>query len=127
EDVIEGCKIARRAIRNALDGQPDPTHDPRVQARRETLVQETKVLLSAIRHLAPAGVEDPWADATTLARAVTTGLLDAPQLKNNRFGRGEGVTRIVDGACLAVDPSDGRPLCEDERIVRLAAGLRVAA
>jgi hypothetical protein len=127
EDVIEGCKIARRAIRNALDGQPDPTHDPRVQDRRETLVQETKVLLSAIRYLAPAGVDDPWADATTLARAVTTGLLDAPQLKNNRFGRGEVVTRIVDGSCLAVDPSDGRPLCEDERNARLAAGRRVAA
>ena len=31
-DVIEGCKIARRAIRNALDGQPDPSHDPRVRA-----------------------------------------------------------------------------------------------
>ena len=33
-DVVEGCKIARRAIRNALDGQPDPAHDPRVRAAR---------------------------------------------------------------------------------------------
>ena len=29
EDVIEACKLARRAIENALSGQPDMTADPR--------------------------------------------------------------------------------------------------
>jgi hypothetical protein len=126
-DVIEGCRIARRAIRNALDGQPDPTHDPHVRARREELVAETRVLLEAIRGLAPPGAADPWADAATLARAVTFGLLDAPQLKNNRFGRGEVVSRIAGGACVAVDPSTGRPLPERERIARLVERARAAA
>ena len=126
-DVIEGCKIARRAIRNALDGQPDPAHDPRVRARRAALVAETGVLLEAIRGLAAPGVPDPWADPATLARAVRFGLLDAPQLKGNRTGRGTVVTRIVDGACLAVDPGSARPLSEAERIDRLAGEARVAA
>jgi methylmalonyl-CoA mutase cobalamin-binding subunit len=126
-DVVAGCKIARRAIRNALDGQPDPTHDPRVQARREALVAETGVLLAAIRGLAGPGVADPLADAATLARAVRSGLLDAPQLKGNRFGKGSVVTRIVDGACLAVDPASARPLSEAERIDRLVAEARRAA
>ncbi|HEX2036475.1 MAG TPA: cobalamin-dependent protein [Chloroflexota bacterium] len=125
-EVIEGCRIARRAIRNALEGQPDPTHDPRVQARREELVAETRTLLEAIAGLAPAGVTDPWSDATTLARSVHLGLLDAPQLKNNRFGRGEVVTRVVDGACVAVDPQRGEPWPERARIAHLLAPARLA-
>jgi hypothetical protein len=37
------------------------------------------------------------------------------------------VTRIVDGACLAVDPGSARPLSEAERIDRLSGEARVAA
>jgi hypothetical protein len=118
EDVIAGCRIARRAIRNALAGQPDPTHDPRVQERRAHLVADTRQLLNAIAALARTGVGDPWCDPTTLAAAVTTGLLDAPQLRGNRFGCGRVVTRVVDGACVAVDSPGGRPLAEAERIER---------
>ena len=33
EDVIAACRVARRAIENALAGAPDMTVDPRVQAR----------------------------------------------------------------------------------------------
>ncbi len=46
---------------------------------------------------------DAFTDPATLERAVTSGILDAPQLKNNPYGRGAVVTRIVGGACLAVD------------------------
>src|SRR5690242_3019137 len=35
EDVIEACGLARRAIENALRGQPDMTADPTVQRRKE--------------------------------------------------------------------------------------------
>ena len=41
---------------------------------------------------------DPLIDPPTLARAVELGILDAPQLRNNRFARGEAITRIIDGA-----------------------------
>jgi hypothetical protein len=124
DDVIEGCRIARRAIRNALDGQPNPTYDPRVRERRAHLVAETRVLLEAIAALAPPGVADPWSDAPTLAAAVTVGLLDAPQLQGNLFGRGEIVTRLVDGCCVAVEPETGRPWSESERIQRALAVTR---
>jgi methylmalonyl-CoA mutase cobalamin-binding subunit len=115
KDVIEASQMARRAIENALRGQPDMTLDPGVQARQAHLVAEAQVTLQAIRNLADGQVADPLTDPATLARAVTRGILDAPQLKNNRFGRGLIRTRIGDGACLAVDDG-GRPLSEAQRL-----------
>lgn len=117
EDVIEASKIVRRVITNAL-GAPDMTKDPLVQARKAELISEVRVTLEAIRALAALGVEDPWAEAATLARAVTAGVLDAPQLGHNRFGCGVIRTRIVHGACLAVDYA-GRPQTERSRLSNL--------
>ncbi len=120
EEVIESCKLARRAIENALRGQPDMTRDPEVQARKEELIAEAQVTLEAIRNLAAPGVDDPLTDPTTLTKAVTTGVLDAPQLQNNPYGRGQIVTRIDQrGACIAIDPDTGKPLRERERLTRL--------
>lgn len=118
EDVLAAGKIARRAIQNALHGAPDMTADPAVQARRAELVTEARVTLDSIRSLAAPGAADPLTDPATLARAVTSGILDAPHLRNNSFARGEIITRIVDGACVAVD-SNGRPLPEVKRLQRL--------
>ena len=61
---------------------------------------------------------DPWADADSLAKAVTSGILDAPQLKNNRFGQGMIRTRILNGMCVAVDEA-GRSLSEKRRLSAL--------
>jgi hypothetical protein len=119
EDVIEACKLARRAVENALSGQPDMTADPRVWDRREGLVAEAKLTLDALGNLAGPGVMDPFTDPATLARAVTSGILDAPQLRNNRFARGQLITRVVNGQCLAVDPT-GVPLSEGERLAKLS-------
>ena len=117
DDVIEACKLARRAVENALHGQPDMTADPAVQERKEELVREAQVTLQAIRELAGPDVADPFTDPATLARAVTTGVLDAPHLRNNPFARGQIVTRIDPrGACVAVDPATGRTLSEQERV-----------
>jgi len=123
EDVIASCKLARRAIENALRGQPDMTADPAVQLRKQELLREAQVTLAAIRALAGPDVADPLTDPPTLARAVTSGVLDAPHLRNNPFARGQIVTRIDRrGACLAVDPATGRELPEGERIARLGHG-----
>jgi hypothetical protein len=120
DDVIEACLMARRVIENVLRGAPDLTADPAVQARKEELLREARVTLDAIRALAGADVSDPFLDATTLVRAVTSGILDAPHLRNNDFARGEIVVRVDDrGACVAVEPSSGRPVPEKERIARL--------
>lgn len=115
EDVIAASKIARRAIENAVRGAPDSATDPNVQARKDEIVIEARFTLDAIRSLAAPGVKDPLTDAATLAAAVTSGILDAPQLKNNRFGRGGVRTQIANGMCLAVD-GEGRPLSEKARL-----------
>ncbi len=122
EDVIEACKLARRAVENALHGQPDMTADPSVQKRKEELIREAQVTLDAIHRLAGADVADPLTDPKTLARAVTMGILDAPHLCNNPFAPGEIVTRIDSlGACVAIDPATGKALPEQRRIAQLVS------
>lgn len=119
EDVIQAAHMARRAIENAM-GQPDLTADPVVQERKAELVQQARVTLEAIKSIAPASCPDAWTDPAILARCVSLGILDAPQLKNNRFGRGEIVARIDErGANLAVHPKAGNFLTEKERIEQL--------
>jgi hypothetical protein len=117
-DIIEASKIARRAIENALRGAPDMTADPAISKRRKQLVKEATFLLEALAALAGPEVADPFTDPATLTRAVTCGLMDAPQLLNNKFGRGVVQTRILDGANVAVDPN-GRVLRERKRISKL--------
>jgi len=124
DDVIEACKLARRAIENALRGAPDMTHDPAVAERRAELVSEARITLNAIRELAapggPRDTDDALTDPATLARAVRVGVLDAPHLRNNPFAPGKIVTRVDRrGAVIAVDPQNNRPLDEEERISSL--------
>ncbi len=121
EDVIAACRVARRAIENAVRGAPDMTRDPRVQERKAELIAEAEVLLQAIRGLAGPDVTDPLTDPATLSGAVTAGILDAPQLKNNPFARGATATRIDGrGVCVAVDPASGRSIGERERLAASA-------
>jgi hypothetical protein len=113
DDIIEASKIVRRVIANA-QGAPDMTLAPEVQERKAVLVQEAQVLLGQIFNLAPKEIPDPWIDPPTLAKAVTEGLLDAPQLRSNRFAAGKARTRIIQGACMAVDES-GEPMSSREK------------
>jgi hypothetical protein len=118
QDVVEASRIVRRAIANAM-GAPDMLADPKMQQRKNELVREAKVTLEAIQQIPAAPGSDPWTDPAVLAKAVGMGILDAPQLKNNPFARGQIRTRIIEGACLAVDES-GRPINEANRIDALA-------
>ncbi len=115
DDIIQASRMARKAIENALAGQPDMTQDSAVQKRVDTLIQEAEVNLQAIRSLATDSNQDPLTDPTTLTKAITSGILDAPHLKNNPFARGAIQTRIVNGACVAVD-SKGEPISETKRL-----------
>jgi hypothetical protein len=118
DDVIEACKLARRAIENGLHGQPNLTVDPAVQQRRQELMKEARVTLDAIHTLAGPDVADPFTDPATLAQAVTEGILDAPHLRNNPFARGQITARIDErGACVTVDPVTGQAISEKERII----------
>jgi len=119
DDVIEASKIVRRSIENAVRGAPDMTADKEITKRRKELVEEANVLLNAITALAGPEAGDPFTDAATLTRAVTSGLMDAPQLRNNKFGRGEVHTRIINGASVAVDIT-GNPIKEQTRISKIS-------
>ncbi len=121
DDVIAASHMARRAVANALSGQPDMTADPAVQSRKRQLMDEAQVTLAAIRSLAAPGVSDPLADPRALARSVELGIMDAPQLRSNPFAKGTINTRIVSGACRAVDPN-GNPISESRRLSELLQG-----
>lgn len=117
-EVIEACGLARRAIDNALRGSPDMTADTAIQKRADELVSQAHVTLQAIRSLTGDVIDDPLIHPGTLTKAVTTGILDAPQLKNNRFGRGTIKTRIINGACQVIR-EDYTPMREEDRIREL--------
>lgn len=118
DDVIEASKIARRAIENSIHGAPDMTTDWVITRRRKELVREATLLLEVIFALGRLRVHDPFIDPATLTRAVTSGLLDAPQLRNNKFGCGRIRTSIIDGANVTVD-AHGRSLQEQQRLSTL--------
>jgi hypothetical protein len=117
DDIVEASKIARRTIENAVRGAPDMTADPAITRRRKQLVKDARLLVEAISSLAGPEVTDPLTDPATLTRAVMCGLLDAPQLRNNKFGRGEIRTRIINGANVTVDEK-GRSIKESKRLAQ---------
>jgi hypothetical protein len=98
DDVIEASRMARRAIENALAGQPDMTQDKAVQERKNELVREARITLQAIRSLNGINQVDALVDAETLGMAVSQGIMDAPQLRSNAFAPGKVETRIINGA-----------------------------
>jgi len=116
KELIESCKIAQGAIRNALLGLPDPRKDEAVRTRRDELLDETRYLLDRIKGIAASDVDDPWTDGKTLARAVKAGILDAPHLLGTPVACGKTITRMVDSACRAVNPATGQPLTERQRL-----------
>lgn len=120
-EVIESARMTQEVVDTALRGNPDMTHDPAIQQRKQQLIAETYRLLEAIRVLGQ-DVPDPFSDPSVLARAVALGLLDAPQLVNNVYAPGRVRTRSIDGAVCAVDRR-GQPLDEKTRITAVLAQL----
>ncbi|MEM4160410.1 MAG: cobalamin-dependent protein [Thermoplasmata archaeon] len=118
DEVIESCKIARGAIENALLGLPDFSADRNVKERKEEIKREVAVLLDAIKTLGD-GSEVSLANPDVIVKAVKLGYLDAPQLKGRECVPGRDVTRIINGACVSVDPETGMPVSEKERLRRI--------
>jgi methylmalonyl-CoA mutase cobalamin-binding subunit len=115
EDVIDASRMARRAIENALAGQPDMLKDPKIIRRKEELIGEVRLTLRAIQNLHAGKEGDPLASPENLADSVKKGILDAPHLKNNPFARGEIITRNINGACEAVN-QQGKKISEADRL-----------
>jgi methylmalonyl-CoA mutase cobalamin-binding subunit len=114
-DVIEACLMARKSIENALGGAPDMAADPAIRAQVQHLLAETQLTLKAIKQLGESKSKDAWTDPAVLAQAVSLGILDAPQLKNNPYALGKISTGVLDGSCVAVDAA-GSPLSEADRL-----------
>lgn len=115
-EIIESCNIARGVIKNCLYGMTDLIDAPMIQKRKQELLNDVVVLLEAITSEGDTDVSDTLTDSRTLAKAIKTGLLDAPHLKGNKHAKGELVTKIVNGAYYAVDPVTGNILSEKERV-----------
>jgi hypothetical protein len=119
-ELIEACRIADGAISQCLLGLPDMTADPAVQRRKRQLVEEAHLLLDAIARLGQPG-EDPFTDPNVLATAVEIGLMDAPHLRGNSAACGKIMTRMVGGACFAVESATGKVIPEATRVARALA------
>lgn len=119
KEVIESCNIAKGAINGHLFGMPNVASVPSILKRKEELIDEVSILLDAIKSLADIETKDPLTNPHILANAVEIGLLDAPFLKGNKCARGNIKTKIINGACHAVDPDTNLPLTEEERVARI--------
>jgi len=119
DDIIESCKIVRRVIHDCLLGTLNPLDDKEVLTRKNELVKEAKLLIAAIRSLGYESPTDPLIEPVTYVRAVRKGILDAPHLRNNPIAKGLLRTKIIDGACLAINPDTGNPIDETTRLGQL--------
>lgn len=118
EDVIESCTIARKAVETAMRGAPDMLSDTKIKARIQWLTNTANITLDAIRSLSKNPQIDPLIDPEVLTKAVTSGILDAPQLMNNLYARGTISTRIINGCCKTVNAA-GKPVAEKYRVDNL--------
>jgi hypothetical protein len=123
EEVIESCKIAQRVIHDSLLGSLSPLQDREVKERKENLVQEAKIFVHAIASLGLDKNRDPLTDPAVYCQAIRIGLLDAPHLRASPVAKGDIKTRLVDGACLAIDQDTDEPIDEIARLERLGLGL----
>jgi methylmalonyl-CoA mutase cobalamin-binding subunit len=119
DEVVRSCRTAHGVLQDCLEGLPDMTLDPVVQARKETLLREARVLLAALSRLGSETGPDPWTDPGLLAHAVAIGLLDTPHFKGTPGFRGEIVTRLIKGGWDCVDPETGKPVSEEQRTERV--------
>lgn len=120
KEVIESCIMAQKAIENALYSQLEITNTENIQHRVRELVCDAEMLVDAIHQLGAGTSTDPLSDPAVLAAAVTTGLLDAPQLLNNPYGKGE-ISTMIDhrAACVVIDKSAGETISEEDRVTQI--------
>ncbi|MFX0055355.1 MAG: cobalamin-dependent protein [Candidatus Hermodarchaeota archaeon] len=119
EEIVESCKIARRVIHDCLLGTMSPLDDKEVLRRKNELVEEAKVLIAAINSLGDTSSSHPLVEPLTYVRAVEIGVLDAPHLRNNPIAKGQLRTKMIHGACFAIDSNSGVPIDENTRLRQL--------
>jgi methylmalonyl-CoA mutase cobalamin-binding subunit len=115
-ELIHSCNIVHGVIHNILDGMPDLTGSDIVMKRKNELKSEAKILLDALKQSGRSYSDDPLADPVVISGAIKSGLLDAPHFQGNPNLCGKVITKIINGACFAVDGNSGVKVTEAERI-----------
>jgi methylmalonyl-CoA mutase cobalamin-binding subunit len=124
KEVIESCKIARRVIHECLMGVPDPLQDKEILRRKNELVKEARLLIQVIASFADDPLPDPLTNPNAYVKAVKMGALDAPDLRDNSIAKGILKTRMIDGACISVNPDSGEPMSEMQRLELLGLSVK---
>jgi len=116
DELIQSCNIAHGVLHNTLYGMPDLTDNKIVTERKNELISEAGVLLDAIKRSASKESDDPLSDPITISEAIKKGILDTPHFQGNPHLCGKIVTRLINGAWYAIDPSSGEKISEQQRL-----------
>jgi hypothetical protein len=122
KEIIESCAMVDRVIHEYQRGFPDVVSvNVDVQRQKTKLLEEAGILIRVICSLGD-GKLSALTDPVVLEKAITTGILDAPDLQGSDIAKGSIATAIVAGACVAIDQKTGKPLSENERLARIVNG-----
>jgi len=119
QEIIRNCKIARGVVEYFLKGQPLINQDYLVIKRKEQLLKDARLIISAVEKIS-SDSKDPLCDPEVLAQAVKLGILDAPALEGKPGALGQIKTKYLHGACFSVDPYNGEIVPEEKRLEKLA-------
>jgi hypothetical protein len=119
EELIQSCNIAHGVLHNTLYGMPDLADNKTVTDRKNELKSEARVLLDAIHRSGVKESDDPLSDPVVISQAIKKGILDTPHFQGNPHLCGKIITRLINGAWHAIDPSSGEKLSEQQRISQI--------
>ena len=130
-DIEESALIALQAatdFKNYREDLPDFDRDPKVIERKQTLLQEARLLLTEIGKLGGYRGVDIVADdrleeyltPEVIDKALHTGLLQAPGVSYPAYPKSSDVLTAVKNGCVyAINPKTWKKMGEAERIDRL--------
>lgn len=123
KEIIESCKIAEGVIKSA-QSTFEITMFEKVQKRKAALIEDAMLLCASLNQIARAGVKKPLIDVETLVESVRRGILDASDLKGSSIAKGAITTKIIDGACMVINPETEKPVKEAERLKSLGIDVK---
>lgn len=118
DELIESCNIVHGVLHNGLHGLPDLTLNLTTLARKEELIGEAKILLASLHRIGTES-DDPFSDPMVISKAIQCGIFDTPHFKGNPYLKGDILTRLINGAWVAIDPASGGALDESKRLSTL--------
>lgn len=118
EELIESVKITQGVLRTLRDDRPRWSQDARVQARKEELLREARILLDAIRTIGSTA-QDPFLDPAVLVKVIERGIFFAPHILHRMTKDFPFQTTTQAGCCRSANSEDAKPVSEEERLQRM--------